>query len=68
MLEAVAFCEEIAGKKLEWNYAETNRIGDHIWGSSDIGKFSRHYPAWQLKYDLPTIPEQIFENNTERWF
>ena len=67
MLEAIALCEEIAGKKLEWSYAETNRIGDHIWWLSDTRKFSEHFPAWRLQHDLRAILEQIFDNNTERW-
>ena len=67
MVEAIAFCEEIAGKELEWNYAETNRIGDHIWWISDIGKFSEHFPQWRLQHDLRSILQQIYENNTERW-
>ncbi len=67
MLEAIALCEEIAGKKLEWSYAETNRIGDHIWWLSDTHKFSEHFPAWRLQHDLRAILQQIFENNTERW-
>ncbi len=67
MVEAIAYCEEIAGKELEWSYAETNRIGDHIWWISDIRKFSEHYPEWRLQYDLRAILQQIFDNNTERW-
>jgi len=67
MLEAIALCEEIADKKLDWNYSDANRNGDHIWWISDVGKFSRHYPAWQLQHDLRGILEQIFENNTGRW-
>ncbi|MDQ3753860.1 MAG: NAD-dependent epimerase/dehydratase family protein [Acidobacteriota bacterium] len=67
MIEAIALCEEIAGKKLEWSYAETNRIGDHIWWISDISKFGEHFPAWRLQHDLRAILEEIFEKNTERW-
>lgn len=67
MIEAIALCEEIAGKKLEWSYAETNRIGDHIWWISDITKFSEHFPRWRLQHDLRAILKQIFESNTERW-
>ncbi len=67
MIEAIALCEEITGKKLEWNYTETNRIGDHIWWVSDISKFSKHFPQWQLQHDLRSILMQIFENNTVRW-
>jgi len=67
MIEAIALCEEIAGRKLDWSYAETNRVGDHIWWISDIGKFSEHFPRWRLQHDLRAILEQIFANNTERW-
>jgi len=67
MLEAIALCEEIAGKKLARSYAETNRVGDHIWWISDNSKFSEHFPRWRLQHDLRAILKQIFENNTERW-
>ncbi len=67
MLEAIALCEEIADKKLEWSYTETNRVGDHIWWISDTEKFEKHFPNWRLQYDLRAILKQIFENNIERW-
>jgi CDP-paratose 2-epimerase len=67
MLEAIALCEEIAGKKLDWSYTETNRIGDHIWWVSDTAKFEKQFPEWRLQYDLRAILLQIFENNKERW-
>ena len=67
MLEAIKLCEEIAGKKLNWSYTETNRIGDHIWWVSDTAKFEKQFPEWRLQYDLPAILQQIFENNKERW-
>ena len=67
MTEAIALCEEITEKKLEWSYAESNRNGDHIWWISDTGKFSEHFPAWRLQYDLRAILQQIFDNNTARW-
>lgn len=67
MLEAIQMCEEIAGKRLEWSYAESNRIGDHIWWISDTGKFERHFPAWHLQHDLRSILQQIYRNNIERW-
>jgi CDP-paratose 2-epimerase len=67
MLEAIKLCEEIAGKKLDWSYTETNRIGDHIWWISDTAKFEKQFPEWRLQYDLRAILLQIFENNKERW-
>lgn len=67
MLEAIALCENIAGKKLDWSYTETNRIGDHIWWVSDTAKFEKQFPEWRLQYDLPAILLEIYENNKERW-
>ena len=59
MLEAIDLCQEISGKKLNWNYEETNRIGDHIWWVSDVRKFQRHYPQWKFRYGLREILEEI---------
>jgi CDP-paratose 2-epimerase len=59
MLEAIALCEEISGRKLSWEYVEDNRIGDHIWWISDVRKFSEHYPEWNFRYGLQEILEEI---------
>ena len=59
MLEAIALCEEIGGRKLTWSYEETNRIGDHIWWISDVRKFQKHYPTWKFRYSLREILEEI---------
>ena len=59
MLESIALCEEISGKKLNWTYVEDNRIGDHIWWVSDVRKFESHYPAWKYRYDMKTILQEI---------
>ncbi|HVP22225.1 MAG TPA: NAD-dependent epimerase/dehydratase family protein [Anaerolineaceae bacterium] len=67
MVEAIKMCEEISGQSLNWTYTDKNRIGDHIWYISDLAKFKKHYPGWQMKYDVPAILQEIFENNWERW-
>ena len=67
MLEAIQICESIADKKLDWNYSETNRIGDHIWLISDIQKFKDHYPDWDLTYSITDILKEIYTANTTRW-
>jgi CDP-paratose 2-epimerase len=67
MLEAIALCEDMAGKKLHWTYTESSRIGDHIWWISDVSKFRRHFPNWHYQYNLRDILAQIFQNNTDRW-
>ncbi len=67
MLEAIQACEAIAAKKLSWSYAESNRIGDHIWWVSDVQKFRHHYPEWQPTYTIKDILAEIFTKNVDRW-
>lgn len=67
MLEAIAICEELTGKPLDWTYSETNRTGDHIWWISDVRKFQSHYPEWKLQFDVRAICREIYENNVQRW-
>lgn len=67
MLEAITLGEETAEKKLNWTYAESNRVGDHIWWVSDVSKFRKQFPEWNYKYNLRDILVQIFENNKDRW-
>jgi CDP-paratose 2-epimerase len=67
MLEAIALCEETAGRKLDWSYTENNRSGDHIWYISDMAKFRSHYPAWRQNYDLRGLLVEMYEKNAERW-
>ena len=59
MLEAIALCEEISGKKLDWTYVEDNRIGDHIWWISNVRRFQAHYPGWKYRYGLREILIEI---------
>ena len=67
MLEAVQLCEEIAGKRLNWTYSETNRSGDHIWWVSDVSKFKSHFPGWEVRYDVQDMLEQIHAKTVERF-
>jgi CDP-paratose 2-epimerase len=67
MLEAIVICEKIAGRELNQTYQPANRIGDHIWWISDTSKFSRHYPDWKQDHDVPSILQQIYDNNFDRW-
>jgi CDP-paratose 2-epimerase len=67
MLEAIDLCQTITGRELQWSYSEQNRIGDHIWYVSDLGKFMGHYPNWKIEYDVPRILTEIYEANHDRW-
>jgi CDP-paratose 2-epimerase len=66
MLEAIELCEHISGKRMNYEYSETNRIGDHIWWISDVGKFKEHYPGWTHKYNINDILLQIFQAFTKK--
>ncbi len=61
MAEAIQMCEKITGKPMNYQYSETNRIGDHIWWVSDTSKFEAHYPDWKLHYNIEDILTQIHE-------
>lgn len=66
VLEAIAACERITGKRMNWSYSQTHRAGDHIWWLSDVSKFKRHYPGWDLTCDLDRILGEIFEEMRAR--
>lgn len=55
ILEAINKIEQILGKKAKVTYADTPRVGDHIWYISDVSKFQNHYPAWKYTYDNDQI-------------
>jgi hypothetical protein len=66
MREAIALCEQIAGKKMQATYVEQNRSGDHIWWISDVRRFQSHYPGWQYHYDIRRILTEIAEGLESR--
>ena len=63
ILEAFSIVESITGKKMNYEYIDKNREGDHICYISDLSKMRSHYPNWDI-----TIPlKQIFEQIVEAW-
>ena len=66
MIEAIAICEEMTGKKMSYSYSETNRIGDHIWYVSDLSKFKSHYPNWNWTFGLNETLQQIHDGIASR--
>jgi CDP-paratose 2-epimerase len=66
MLEAIAICERLTGRPMNWSYSEDNRAGDHIWWISDVRKFQRHYPEWRYRYDLEALIGEIHAALTVR--
>ena len=66
ILEAIQQCNEIAGKKLNSEYVDQNRTGDHLWWVSSVQKFKHHYPNWNYTYDLGKILEEIYHGLKDR--
>ncbi len=61
MLEAIEQIEKRLGKKGSITYADTNRVGDHIWYISDVSRFKQNYPAWEYTKSLDTILDELCE-------
>jgi CDP-paratose 2-epimerase len=63
VLEAFELAEKYTGKKMNYEYVDKNREGDHICYISDLRKMRAHYPGWDI-----TIPlEDIFREIAEAW-
>jgi len=61
ILEAFSASEKLTGKKMQWEYVDKNREGDHICYISDLRKMREHYPKWNLTKSLANIFEEIVE-------
>jgi len=59
VLEAIARFEELAGRQLETEYVEEPRRGDHVCYISDLSRFRRDYPEWEIEVGLDEILEQV---------
>jgi CDP-paratose 2-epimerase len=66
LLEAVALCEQISGRRLPVQHVEVNRPGDQVWYVSDVSKFRAHYPGWGYCYDLRGILEELHQDQALR--
>ncbi|MEO5356719.1 MAG: NAD-dependent epimerase/dehydratase family protein [Nitrospirae bacterium YQR-1] len=64
--EAIRMCEEITGKRMIYSYTDTNRIGDHIWWISDVGRFKSDYPDWNYRYGIYDILSELHGGMTRR--
>ena len=67
VIEAIAQCEAITGRKMQAPLVDENRIGDHIWWMSDTRKLEAHLPDWKLTRGIDQILREIHDYNQERW-
>jgi CDP-paratose 2-epimerase len=67
MLEAIAMCERISGRRLEWTLSDQARIGDHRWWISDLSAFRADHLDWALTRGIEETLQEIHDANVDRW-
>jgi CDP-paratose 2-epimerase len=66
ILEAFQRVEALTGKPMQYDYSDTNRLGDHICYYSDLRKMKAHYPNWDISKSLDDIFGEIVTAWQER--
>lgn len=59
IIEAITKAEAVTGKKMEFEYVDKNREGDHICYISDLTKIKQHFPGWDITKSLDDIFEEV---------
>lgn len=59
ILEAITMAEQAVGRKLDVEYLEQNRAGDHICYITNLSKLRRHFPNWQVTRNLAGMVEEM---------
>ena len=59
ILEAIARLEDLTGDKLEYEYVDESRRGDHVCYISDLRRFRADYPEWNVSVSLDDILEDL---------
>jgi len=67
MLEAIMIGEEVSNQKLNYDYIDDARVGDHIWYISDLSKFKNDYPNWKITYNIERIIKEIYNDSVSRF-
>lgn len=61
LIEAFNIIEQLSGKKMNFEYDDCHRAGDHIVYYSNLSKMRSHYPNWRISRSLSDIFSEIFE-------
>lgn len=59
ILEAIALVEAATGRKLDYEFKDECRMGDHKCYYTDLRKARRHYPNWHVSKTLSVIVDEI---------
>ena len=64
ILEAIQRFEESTGQKLEVEYVDEPRRGDHVCYISDLRRFRQDFPGWDLSVTLDDIVDDLSGRRT----
>ena len=65
IIEAIKKIELISGIKMEYEYSDKERVGDHICYYSNLKKINNDFPDWHITKNLDDIFEDVFLNLKE---
>ncbi|MGL4617555.1 MAG: NAD-dependent epimerase/dehydratase family protein, partial [Chroococcidiopsis sp.] len=66
ILEAFELVASLTHKKMQYEYVDKNREGDHICYYSDLRKMQNHYSNWSITKPLKLIFLEIVTTWTKR--
>jgi CDP-paratose 2-epimerase len=66
ILEAFDRAAALTGKRMDYEYVDQNRAGDHICYISDLRKTKAHYPGWHITKSLDDIFAEIVQSARQR--
>jgi len=62
VVEAINYLEKKLSIKIKKIIQKKPRSGDHIWYISNLKKFKKHYPNWDIKYNFTKIMNDLIIN------
>ena len=66
VLECISMIREIGGYDLEYTLSDEARKGDHMCYISDLSKFRRHYPDWDITLSLREIVTRMIRAEKDK--
>jgi len=66
IFEAFERIEALSGKKMDYQYVDKNREGDHICYISNLSKMKAHYPGWNITKPLDAVFSEIYHATIPR--
>jgi len=65
VIEAISIASSEFDVKVELEFTEANRVGDHQWYISDLSSVARDFPEWSIQTSLTEIIQRIGAKATQ---